>query len=94
MAMLGVSLDIYDVMKGIVLLIVTSGFSYAILEQFDSSKLCYFARLIQSAVIFLLSFIFDSAFGIVIALIEAVIGFGDYIAYQEPSLAFLDPNKA
>ncbi len=90
--MFGLGIDLYDAFKGIILLVVTSGFVYAILEQFDSSKLCNYARLVQAVVLFLLGFLFDSAFSVVLSTILLVIGFGDYVAFTNNQLAFLDPN--
>lgn len=91
--MFGIGLDVIDIMKGVILLIVTSPLTYAILEQFDPAKLCTFARLLQGGLIFGLSFLFDSAFGVILSTIIFIIGLGNYIATNS-SFAFLDPNLA
>ena len=87
------SLDALDAFMGVVLLVITSGFVNSLLQYFKIN-ICQSARLIQAGVLFLLSAVFGSSFGIVFSMIELVIGLADYLAETNSTFAWLDPNLA
>jgi predicted PurR-regulated permease PerM len=90
---LNISLDTLDVINSIVLLVVTSGFVYTLLNYLGRN-VCKTGRLMQSAVLMLLAILFGSPFSFVLSLIELIIGLADYIAETNSTFAWLDPNLA
>ncbi|ABP73417.1 hypothetical protein [Acidianus bottle-shaped virus] len=89
-----IGLDLFDFVKGIVLLALTSGATYAIGKQFFSSNYCAIARIIQALLLFASSFLFDSAGALILGVIVLIIGVGNYLAETNSKFAFLDPNLA
>lgn len=89
-----IGLDLFDFVKGIVLLALTSGATYAIGKQFFPSNYCAIARILQALILFASAFLFDSAGALILGVIVLIIGVGNYIAQTNSSFAFLDPNLA
>lgn len=89
-----IGLDLVDFVKGVSLLVLTSGATYAIGKQFFSSNYCAIARLLQALILFMSSFLFDSAGALILGIIDLIIGVGNYVANTNGSFAFLDPNLA
>jgi len=91
--LLNISFDTLDIINSIVLLVVTSGFVYTLL-QYLGRNVCKTGRLMQSAVLILLAILFGSPFSFVLSIIELIIGLADYIAETNSNFAWLDPNLA
>lgn len=89
-----IGLDLYDFVKGIVLLALTSGATYAIGKQFFPNNYCAIARIIQALILFASAFLFDSAGALILGVIVLIIGLGNYLAETNSQFAFLDPNLA
>lgn len=92
MSLIGV--DLFDFVKGIILLVLTSGATYAVGKQFFPSNYCAIARILQSLMLFAMAFIFDSAGALILGVIVLIIGIGNFIAESNRAFAFLDPNLA
>lgn len=89
-----IGLDLFDFVKGIVLLALTSGATYAIGKQFFPSNYCAIARILQALILFASAFLFDSAGALILGVIVLIIGIGNYIGETNSQFAFLDPNLA
>lgn len=89
-----IGLDLFDFIKGIILLALTSGATYAVGKQFFPNNYCAIARILQALMMFATAFIFDSAGALVLGVILLIIGVGNYIAESNSAFAFLDPNLA
>lgn len=89
-----IGLDLIDFVKGIILLVLTSGATYAVGRQFFPSNYCAIARILQALMLFATAFIFDSAGALILGVIVLIIGIGNYIAQSNSAFAFLDPNLA
>lgn len=87
-----IALDIVDFIKGIMLLVLTSGATYAIGKQFFPNNYCAIARILQALIMFGSAFLFDSAGALLLGIIILIIGLGNYVAETNKAFAFLDPN--
>lgn len=92
MSLIGV--DLFDFVKGLVLLALTSGATYAIGKQFFPTNYCAIARILQALLLFGSAFLFDSVGALILGVIVMIIGVGNYVAGTNTSFAFLDPNLA